>query len=243
MKVFVALLVFIIFAPVVKADTVSAERVQIEQIGSAFRIFSKENLGEVPRSWSDISKYYDLEFGNRTLVGRQSYPIQDHYEFISNPALVLEDGSRVLFLRTIPLRRSAEPGGAIERQWRYLICQRKDGKILSLRIPENAIQTMLRNSGVSIVPKSGLPPIESDERQAGTEPLPQRNPADEQFLKEHPELDPLKGRATQSSVKQASSQQTRIEVGVKTGFPLFLVITLTVVAVMIVGVVSYLRRR
>ncbi len=133
----------------------------------------------------------DLERLNQSLVGRQSYPIQDHYQFIAQPMSIEdEEGSRVLMIRTVPLENLSESDEAKRQQWRYLIYKNSTGDILTARLSEEKVQAMLKSAGVTITPKPGLPAVETDERIPEREPKPQPNPNDAEFLKQHPELDP-----------------------------------------------------
>lgn len=120
--------------------------------------------GQLPTSWTQIGGFYNLHGVDANLKGRQSYPIEDHYQFITQPmSLPDAEGSQVLLLRTLPLAHHDE--GDKPPRFRYLVYQRNDGKIIFTSLTEQEVQSMLHKSGVTITRKAGLPAVEDDELQ------------------------------------------------------------------------------
>jgi len=175
----------------VASSLMTPENAVMGGIARAMRMYQIVNQGRLPSNWAQLRQVYNLDEVNRVLEGRQSYPIEDHYQFITQPlSLPYPVDGRVLMIRTVPLENLLEPDPAKRQQWRYLIYQNKKGDILSTRISEKDVQNMINSAGVRITPKAGLPAVETDERIPGTELTPQPNPADAPFLAQHPELDP-----------------------------------------------------
>lgn len=182
------------------SSLMTPENAEVGGIARAMRMYQTLNQGQLPTNWAQLRQVYNLDVVNSHLVGRQSYPIEDHYQFITQPLLLSYpvDG-RVLMIRTVPLENLSEPDKTQRQRWRYLIYQNKKGDILSKRIAEKEVQNMLNSAGMKIIPKAGLPAVETDERIPGTEPTPQPNPADAAFLTQHPELDPSKKASSPAS--------------------------------------------
>lgn len=221
------------------------ELMTINALSLAFEGY-KERNGKFPASWEELSRTVNLEKLNRNLRYRQSYPIQDHYEFVDkampfpNEEGILGEGSQVLLIRTVPLENLSEPDLSKRQQWRYLIVRLKNGETISTRLSEKAVQAMLKRAGVVITPKPGLPAVETDDIIPEREPKPQPNPNDVEFLKQHPELDPSRNgtMSTQASelVKAVSQPSVKSVTETKTSWWLILsgfiaIITSGVVAV------------
>lgn len=168
------------------------ENVTMSGIAQAMRVYQTLHQGQLPTNWTQIREVYDVDQANKNLAGRQSYPIEDHYQFVAQPLQTLDGNAQVLLIRTVPLQRLEDQTHQENNsaQWRYMVTRSKNGVISSTRLPESTVQAMLQKSGVTITPKAGLPKLETDERIPGTEPTPQPNPADAAFLAQHPELDP-----------------------------------------------------
>ncbi len=62
--------------------TKTPEMAAIDSLTTIFEIH-EERYGKLPHDWSELSQTMDLQKLNRDLRYRQSYPIQDHYQFIT----------------------------------------------------------------------------------------------------------------------------------------------------------------
>jgi len=151
-----------------KADVMSTPEVTaIDAVSVIVGLYAKEHNGQLPVSWDQLRNDIDLEKLNQSLVGWAAHPIEDHYAFINQPlSLPDSEGSQVLLIRTVPLERGTVEEGN-RQQWRYLIVRRGDGRTVSVKLPEERVQTMLQKAGITITPKAGLPAIESAERLSG----------------------------------------------------------------------------
>lgn len=148
---------------------VTPENGAVGGIARAIAIYQTLNNGQTPTSWEQLSRVYSLDKVNENLIGRQSYPIQDRYQFITQPMSfrghgeVTSEGSQVILIRTVPLEKVVGKDISQKRQWRYLVVRSKSGEISSVSLPEADVQAMLRASGVIITPKPSLPAVETDE--------------------------------------------------------------------------------
>jgi len=188
---------------IVFADTlITPERASVGGIIGCIRMYRWQNNNQMPISWNQLKQTEGIaekiDHLNKSLIGLQSYPIEDHYQFVTS-AMTFEDhgviqGSQVLLIRTVPLAEPDQVGGNdTGKQYRYLIYQDKEGRINDTRISENDVQSMLKKSGVTITPKAGLPAVETEQRQGpDTTHTRQPNPADAAFLAQYPEYDPSK---------------------------------------------------
>ena len=203
MKKIILVLLFgaCVFPNRVSATVLSTpEHATIGGIGLMVSIYQQEHDGQLPTTWAQLGEYLNLEKTNRELASRQSSVpqptfIQDRYQFITQPLWAISEESRVLIMRTVPLahlenlKKKQIP---IEKQWRYVVLQNKEGNIRGTRLPEKEIQEMLKKAGMTITPKPGLPAVETNERMPGAELNPQPNPVDAAYLAQHSKLDPAR---------------------------------------------------
>lgn len=175
-----------------KADVMSTPEVTaLDAVSVVVELYAKEHNGQPPASWDQLRNDIDLEKLNQSIVGWAAHPIEDHYAFINQPlSLPDSEGSQVLLIRTVPLERGTVKKDT-QQQWRYLIVRRKDGRTVSVKLPEARVQTMLQKAGITITPKAGLPAIESAEQLSGAVPQSQPNPADAEYLRQHPPGTPV----------------------------------------------------
>lgn len=147
------------------AAGVTPENIAVGNLASLMAVYPENHNGLQLTGWDQVKAFYNLDAINRSLVGRQSYPIEDHYQFMNQelPLLGLP-GSQILLIRTVPLRKPYELYATKDRQWRYLVYRRSDGEILSSSMSEDAVEKTLQKAGVTITPKAGLPAVETDER-------------------------------------------------------------------------------
>lgn len=178
------------------SSEVTTEGITLNRVADVFVMYQILHPGQTPSNWEQINELYDLKKINSNLASSHGYSVQDRYEFVTQ-SLPLSDGSdcQVLLIRTIPLQRSDETDSNLERQWRYLIYKSKEGKIFSTRISENQVQDALKQAGVTIAPKTGLPQV--DVYRPKPSPPPTPNPGDAAFLAQYPQYDPLKNPKAQ----------------------------------------------
>lgn len=234
-----------------KADVMSTPEVTaIDAVSVVIGLYAKEHNGQLPVSWDQLRNDVDLEKLNQSVVGWAAHPIEDHYAFINQPlSLPDSEGSRVLLIRTVPLEL-----GTVEkdnhRQWRYLIVRRQDGRMVSVKLPEASVQTMLQKAGITIAPKAGLPAVESAEPLSGAVPQSQPNPADAEYLRQHPELDPTGARVVSAPFPPPSATARPIERSIPTPtsqaqhYPsLFPILSVILIGMMVAGITHLFLRR
>ncbi len=146
------------------------ESFDVTSLGQAIFIYKTMNQGRLPTNWNELGQIYNLKALDNNLLGRESYPLEDHYQFITQPMFLTDmgwsdlNGSQILLIRTVPLESKDAVGTGIQRQRRYVIYQRQNGEIGAISIPEQIVQTMLQKAGITITPKAGLPAVEDDEK-------------------------------------------------------------------------------
>jgi len=157
--------------PTKPASSSAPESAAVTALRALIEWHPKVRNGQPLTSWDQAKKIYNVEALNRSLAGLPVYPLEDHYQFITQPLpLRGEEGSQVLLIRTVPLEKN-DPDSRKSRQYRYLVYRNSEGKILSIRMPEETVQEMLKKAGVTITPKPGLPATETEDRIPETEQM------------------------------------------------------------------------
>ena len=150
------------------------ESAALGNLASVMGMYGLMHEHRLPTTWDQIKEIYDIEYFNQRLIGRQSYPLQDHYQFITQPLpLIKNDEGQVLLIRTVPLGDRKQDPSKPPQLRRYLIYMQKTGDIVSIGMSEEDVQAMLKKASVTITPKPGLPEVEYD-----TLPLDHTQPAE-----------------------------------------------------------------
>ncbi len=202
MKKIITYLVIVLYSLLAEVSFASSfatsEKVEVDNIASVLNIYKVTHNNQFPSKWEQVSEIYDIAKVNKNLNYPQSYPIEDHYQFVAQPMFLPgAEGSRVLLIRAVPLQASSEIDENTDKQWRYVIYSDSKGNVLTTRLSENDVQAMFKKAGVTITPKAGLPTVESDEKIQRKEPKPTMNPADAAFLALYPQYDPRKNPKAQ----------------------------------------------
>ncbi len=203
---------FVTFPPSATAQE-TPESAAIGAVASVMGMYSRKHNGIMPTRWDQIKAYYDVEYLNGNLIGRDGYPLEDHYQFITQPLpLLRDDEGQVLLIRTVPLGdRKQDPKKPL-RLKRRLIYQRKTGDLVSIGMDEEKVQAMLKKAGITITPKAGLPAVEYD-----TLPLDYVPPA-EGTTKTHPRIwhdPPMKDPPESPAAPTAPANQPKVSESVK----------------------------
>ena len=153
----------------VHADTVvSPEGAALSQLATAMKVYSILHNGQQARTWTQVSNVFDLNATNKNLRSKPSYPIEDHYEFLSQTVPIPgNEGSEVVMIRTVPLQRAEG-----QPKWRYLVGRSKEGDLSATRLPEETVQSMFRQAGVPLPSaKARLPEVELEFMPHLNEPI------------------------------------------------------------------------
>jgi hypothetical protein len=180
------------------------ETVKLYAVGKMMEDYAFSNQGRMPTSWAQLYEGRNPASMNKMLVGDGVCSFRDRYHFVTQPmpfrgsSAGVPEGSQVLLIRSVPLVKGPQAIQGRQNQRRYLIYGTPNGRAEWTSVSEEEVQSMLTSAGVTLTPKLGLPAVETEERvsQRATQTA---NPADVEFLKLHPELDPLR-KATISTV-------------------------------------------
>lgn len=236
-----ALLWVSLYSQTSNAETrTTPERQGVDDLAMVIRMHKSFNNGALPQNWDDLARLYDLERINKSIAPRGMSPIQDRYQFISHALPYIDEkNSLVLLIRTVPLAERKRSEDEAPREWRYLIYHRPDGTVISTRLSESRVQQMLKNANVTITPKAHLPQVEYEDYLPGKEPKPQLNPADVEFLKQHPELDPAQTTKPGTSAQETTTQTP----AVSSGPNWFLILCGLAVAFVVAAVARSVRKK
>lgn len=153
---------------------VSPERASLGQLATAIKVYLILHNGQRVTSWAEVREIYDLDAANNNLRGKPAYPLEEHYEFISQQVpFPGYEGSNVVMIRTVPLQRAEG-----QPKWRYLVGRTKDGDLTATRLSEEEVQAMFQQAGVPLpMPKTGLAAVEIEAMPKLGEPPPTDQPA------------------------------------------------------------------
>jgi hypothetical protein len=153
---------------------VSPERTALGQLATAIKVYPLLHNGQRVTTWAQVREVFDLDAANKSLIGKPSYPLEAHYEFVNQKVAVPGyEGSEVIMVRTVPLQRAEG-----EAKWRYLVGQSKDGSMTATRMPEEEVRAMFQQAAVPLpAPRPGLPPVELEVMPKLDEPPPNASAA------------------------------------------------------------------